>query len=169
MNNVKASVGQEYIDAIKNDFERYKTLGDKTFAQLEDKDFFFKPDDGSNSIAILIQHISGNIISRMSDFLTSDGEKPTRNRDDEFDEKPKTKKEFMAIWEAGWKVAFDTLNSLNEDDLLKSITIRNELHSVIDALNRYDTHYAYHVGQIVMLGKMIKKAEWNTLSIPKKK
>jgi len=163
------SIGQEFLNAMRHDFTRYKNLGDKTFTQLKDEDFYFKPNEESNSIAILIQHISGNLVSRMTDFLTTDGEKPTRNRDGEFEETGLSKEELMKRWNASWKILFDSLDKLNDDDLLKNITIHNEPHTVIDALIRYDGHYASHVGQILLLGKMIKNKEWNNLSVPKKK
>ncbi len=163
------SIGQEYLNAMRHDFTRYKTLGDKTFAQLNDEDFYFKPNEESNSIAILVQHISGNLISRMTDFLTTDGEKSTRNRDAEFEEGGRTKDELIKKWNESWSILFGALDKLTENDLLKNITIHNEPHTVIDALIRYDGHYASHVGQILMLGKIIKNKNWNNLSVPKKK
>ncbi len=123
----------------------------------------------SNSIAVIIQHISGNLMSRFTDFLTSDGEKPTRNRDMEFEEQQLSQTELIKRWNNSWQLLLDTLNSLKNEDLLKTIYIRKEAHSVIEALNRSLTHIAYHVGQIVLLAKHIKKGSWKTLSIPKKK
>lgn len=160
---------EEYLHSIKVNFEKYKIMGDKTFEQLEDKDYQFSLDEGSNSIAVIIQHISGNLMSRFTDFLTSDGEKPTRNRDMEFEEQQLSQTELIKRWNNSWQLLLDTLNSLKNEDLLKTIYIRKEAHSVIEALNRSLTHIAYHVGQIVLLAKHIKKGSWKTLSIPKKK
>ena len=123
----------------------------------------------ANSIAVIIQHVSGNLLSRFTDFLTSDGEKPTRNRDIEFEEQQLSQTELIQKWNSSWKILSDTLNNLTDGDLLNTIYIRNEAHSVIDALNRSLTHTAYHIGQIVYLAKHIKKDSWKTLSIPKQK
>ncbi len=160
---------EEYLKVIKDIFKKYKESGDKTFAQLDDRDFHFKPDPGSNSIAVIVRHLSGNMKSRFTDFLTSDGEKSDRNRDSEFEDSNMSKFEIIDMWEDGWKVFWNAFKEIKEEDLLKKVTIRNEPHSVIEALNRQAAHYAYHVGQIVMLAKMIKKEEWKTLSIPKGK
>jgi hypothetical protein len=163
------SINEEYIRSIKINFEKYKVMGDKTFRQLEEKDFHYLPDEDSNTIAVIIQHLSGNLVSRFTDFLTSDGEKITRNRDSEFEEQQLTKMELLEKWNDSWKVLSDTLNNLTDEDLLKTIYIRKEAHSVIEALNRSLTHTAYHIGQIVYLAKHIRKNSWKTLSIPKKK
>jgi len=143
-------------------------LGDKTFNQIDNKDLHFKSDDEANSIAIIIQHLSGNMISRFTDFLTTDGEKSFRNRDSEFEDQNMTKEELIEKWEKGWGILFNAINNLNADDLIRTIKIRNEPHSIIQALNRQVTHCAYHVGQIVFIAKELKKSEWKTLSIPKK-
>ena len=169
MKEIKNNVSSEYLRVIKVIFERYKSLGDKTFEQLTDEDFHYRMDEDSNSIAILIQHISGNLNSRFTDFLTTDGEKPNRERDSEFEEVELSKADLIKRWENAWALFFSTLNTINENDLTKIVTIRDEPHSVIEALDRAAAHYAYHVGQIVMIAKQIKKADWNTLSIPKKK
>ena len=169
MKEIKDNVSAEYFRVIRVIFERYKSLGDKTFGQLEDKDFYYRTDEDSNSIAILIQHISGNLMSRFTDFLTTDGDKPNRNRDMEFEELMLPRSELLKKWEDGWQKLFITLNSLAEDDLMRIITIREEPHSVIEALDRAAAHYAYHVGQIILLAKQVKKSNWKTLSIPKKK
>jgi Protein of unknown function (DUF1572) len=145
----------------------YKTLGDKTFEQLNEEDFHFMPNVESNSIAIIIQHVAGNMLSRWTDFLTSDGEKDWRNRDTEFEEQLLTKQQLIAFWEKGWQCYLDALQSLTEDDLLKTITIRSEGLLVVDAINRQLAHYPYHVGQIVYLGRLIKQQNWKNLSIPK--
>jgi hypothetical protein len=151
-------------------FINYRNLAEKAFAQLQsDKDFHYQPDDESNSIAILIKHMSGNMISRWTDFLTTDGEKPTRKRDEEFIEGSESREQLIKIWNEGWKVFLDTLNSLKEEDLLKTVTIRGEGLTVVQALNRQTAHYAYHIGQIVFLAKHIRNKEWKFLSIPKNK
>lgn len=156
---------QNYLDSAKAEFVKLKALGDKAFTQLDIGDFHYKPDAESNSIALIIQHLSGNMISRWTDFLTTDGEKPTRNRDQEFEEKDQDKETLLRSWEAGWKVLTDTLASLGADDMLREVTIRGEKHSVIQAINRQLTHYGYHIGQIVYLAKHIKSSDWKTLSI----
>ncbi|MEJ2615183.1 MAG: DUF1572 family protein [Ignavibacteriaceae bacterium] len=163
------SINEEYLHSIKINFEKYKAMGDKTFAQLEEKDFHYSPDEESNTIAVIIQHVSGNLISRFTDFLTSDGEKQTRNRDMEFEEQQLTQTELIKKWNDSWKVLLDTLNNLTNEDLSKTIYIRKEAHSIVDALNRSLTHTAYHIGQIVYLAKHIRKNSWKTLSIPKGK
>lgn len=161
------SIAKEYLQTAIRRFKQYKELGDKTFAQLKDEDFHVKPNNESNSIAVIIQHISGNMISRWTNFLTEDGEKPYRNRDEEFgDNTSLTKEQLLAIWEKGWKVLLATLDSLQEDDLLKTICIRQEPLSAIDAINRQLAHYPYHIGQIAYLGRMIAGENWQSLSIP---
>lgn len=147
----------------------YKELGDKTFAQLNDADLHYQPNEESNSIAIIIQHVYGNMLSRWTDFLTTDGEKDWRNRDTEFELHQQSKQQLIELWEKGWKCFLDTLNSLTEDDLLKTIHIRKEPLSVIDAINRQLAHYPYHVGQIVYIAKIIKDKNWQNLSIPRGK
>ncbi len=158
-----------YIQSAVKRFKYYKELADKTFVQLEEKDFNFQPDSESNSIAVIIRHMSGNMISRWTNFLTEDGEKSWRKRDDEFAVHSFTKQQLLEEWEKGWKVMLDVLEHLTEDDLVKTIYIRHEPHIVIDAINRQLSHYPYHVGQIVYIGKMIKRASWKSLSIEKGK
>ncbi len=153
-------------DCIKR-FEYYKSLGDKTFEQLEEQSFFFKPSPDSNSIAIIIQHMYGNMLSRWTNFLTEDGEKDWRKRDSEFEEMQLSKQDLISFWDEGWKVLLDTLKSLQPADLSKTIHIRTEPLMVYDAIIRQMAHYPYHVGQIVTLGKMIKDKEFKSLSIPK--
>jgi hypothetical protein len=156
------------IENIIGVFKNYKSMGEKSFEQLsKDADFHFKIDGESNSIAIIIQHMSGNMISRWTEFLTADGEKDYRNRDGEFEDSKKSRQELIKIWEDGWNVLFNTLNILSENDLLKMITIRNESLTVFQALNRQVAHYSYHVGQIVFIAKHIRASEWKSLSIPK--
>ncbi|MBS1512628.1 MAG: DUF1572 family protein [Bacteroidetes bacterium] len=152
--------------AIKR-LQSYKDLADKTFAQLTDADFHYQPNEGSNSIAIIIQHVAGNMLSRWTDFLTSDGEKDWRNRDTEFEEQHWDKAALIAYWEKGWACCLDAIAALTPEDLLKTITIRGEGLIVIDAINRQLAHYPSHVGQIVYIGKMITGSQWKSLSIPK--
>lgn len=147
----------------------YKDLGEKTFSQLNNADLHFTPNGESNSIAIIIQHMSGNMLSRWTDFLTSDGEKPWRNRDAEFEALQPSKDELAALWERGWACCLNTIKSLHDNDLLRTITIRTEPLTVVDAINRQLAHYPYHVGQIIYIGKLIKDHEWENLSIPRKK
>ena len=153
-------------DAIKR-FNYYKDLGDKTFEQLDQADFFYSPDSESNSIAIIIQHLYGNMLSRWTNFLTEDGEKHWRKRDAEFEAMQCSKADLLNFWNDGWKCLIETLESLEADDLLKTVTIRTEPLLVYDAILRQLAHYPYHVGQIVYLGRMIKKLNWKSLSIPK--
>jgi hypothetical protein len=165
MQNISSALLQT---AIKR-FAFYKDLGDKTFAQLQDADFLFQPNEASNSIAVIIQHISGNMLSRWTNFLTEDGEKEWRNRDMEFETHFYTKEQLLGMWERGWQCLFDSLSALKEEDLLKIIYIRKEPQSVIDAIHRQLAHYAYHVGQVVYLGRLIKNEQWQSLSIEKGK
>jgi hypothetical protein len=153
-------------DAIKR-FRYYKELGDKTFAQLEETGMFYQPSTESNSIAVIVQHVHGNMLSRWTNFLTEDGEKEWRSRDAEFDVQASTKEHILDLWNDGWKCLLDTLESLTPADLTKTITIRTEPLTVYDAILRQLAHYPYHVGQIVYLGRMIKNDEWLSLSIPK--
>jgi hypothetical protein len=145
----------------------YKELGEKTFEQLNEADFHFEPSTGSNSIAVIIQHMSGNMLSRWTDFLHSDGEKEWRNRDTEFDEQQMNKEALLAYWNKGWDCCIKALKCLGPDDLLKTIYIRSEGLIVIDAINRQLAHYPHHVGQILYAGKLIKGEQWKNLSIPK--
>jgi uncharacterized damage-inducible protein DinB len=161
------TIGQNFLDTAIKRVSYYKELGDKTFAQLADADFYWQPNESSNSIAIIIQHMAGNMLSRWTNFLSEDGEKEWRNRDEEFEQRNLDRKELLALWEKGWACFLDTLKQLNEEDLLKNIYIRSEPLTVTDAINRQLAHYPYHVGQIVYLGRMIKDAEWKNLSIPK--
>jgi hypothetical protein len=145
----------------------YKDLGDKTFAQLSEADFHFVPNKENNSIAIIIQHMAGNMLSRWSDFLTTDGEKDWRNRDTEFEEQHLSKQQLINFWEKGWACFLDSLNAPSAGDLLKTIYIRQEAVLVADAINRQLAHYPYHVGQIVYIAKIVKDQQWQTLSIAK--
>ena len=145
----------------------YKQLAEKTFEQLDEADFTYSPDPESNSIAVIIQHMHGNMLSRWTNFLTEDGEKEWRQRDAEFEPGQLGKKDCLKRWEEGWQVFLQALKELQADDMSKTVTIRNERLTVIDAINRQLAHYPYHIGQIVYLGRMIKKADWTNLSIPK--
>jgi hypothetical protein len=155
-------------DAIKR-FTYYKELGDKTFEQLIEADFFYQPNEESNSIAIIIQHMYGNMLSRWTNFLTEDGEKHWRKRDAEFEIMECSKSDLLAFWNEGWKCLLDTLTSLTADDLDKTVYIRTEPLQVYDAILRQLAHYPYHVGQIVYIGRMIQSKNWKSLSIPKGK
>jgi uncharacterized damage-inducible protein DinB len=150
-------------------FRYYKTLGERAMAQCPDEALFESLDAESNSIAIVVKHMAGNMRSRWMDFLTTDGEKPDRNRDTEFEDAPKTRAALMELWERGWKYVFDALEPLSDQDLIRTITIRTEPHSVTQAINRQVAHYSYHVGQIVYVAKHLAGSKWQTLTIPKKK
>ncbi|HEX8515701.1 MAG TPA: DUF1572 family protein [Bacteroidia bacterium] len=151
-------------------FTNYRNLAEKSFQQLtEDSQFHYQPDSESNSIAIIMKHMAGNMISRWTDFLTTDGEKPDRNRDGEFISGNESREQLVDYWNKGWKIFMETLHALKEEDLLKTVTIRGEGLTVTQALNRQTAHYAYHVGQIVFLAKHIRNSEWKSLSIPKNK
>jgi len=150
-------------------FKYYKTLGDKSFEQLLDEQMFWQFNEESNSVATIVKHIAGNMLSRWTNFLTEDGEKSWRNRDEEFVNTFKTKDEVLAYWEKGWECLFDALKQINNENLYAIIYIRNEPHSVIDAVFRQLAHYPYHVGQIVFIAKMLKNENWQTLSIARNK
>lgn len=167
MSFTSASIGSHYLQISIQNFKEMKGLSDKALAQIQPEDYFWKPDVESNSVAILMQHIAGNMISRWSDFLTSDGEKATRNRDREFLDEKKSIEALQELWEKGWSCLFQTLSSLTEADLLKTITIRTEPHSVLQAINRQISHYGYHTGQLVYLCKYLKASAWKPLSIPR--
>jgi hypothetical protein len=156
-----------YLESAKKQFEYYKMLGDKTIAQLPDDKLFWQYNDESNSIAIIVKHLSGNMLSRWTDFLTSDGEKQWRHRDAEFENDIQTKTELIQKWNQGWDCLFNALNSLTVEDLSKTIYIRNQGHSITEAINRQLAHYPYHVGQMAFIGKMICNEKWTSLSIPK--
>jgi len=162
------AIVQNYLDDSRSAMRAYKKLAEKAIAQIKDEEFFVTLDDESNSIAVIMKHMAGNMLSRWTDFLTSDGEKPNRNRDMEFViESNTTKNEVVAYWERGWQCVFDALQPLHPEDCEKTITIRGEPHTIVQALNRQLMHYAYHIGQIVFLAKHFRSAEWNSLSIPR--
>lgn len=163
------NIETEYLRIVRERFESVKHLGDKTIVQLSEDDIHWRLNEESNSIAIIINHLNGNMVSRWTDFLNTDGEKPDRNREQEFIDNISSKTELIRVWEKGWNIFFETLNNLREKDLLKNICIRGESHLVIEAIERQLAHYAYHIGQIVYIGKQIKGEQWENLSIPKEK
>ncbi|PYU68081.1 MAG: hypothetical protein DMG49_16970 [Acidobacteria bacterium] len=158
-----------YVKDSLDIFHYYKKLGDRAMAQCPNEGLFTALDAESNSIAIIVKHLAGNMRSRWTDFLTTDGEKPDRNRDTEFEAPPTARAELMELWERGWKCAFDALQPLRDEHLSRTITIRTEPHSVMQAINRQIAHYSYHVGQIVYLARHFAGDKWQTLSVPKKK
>lgn len=153
-------------DALES-FRNYKKLAERAFEQVSDEEFFAAIDAEANSIAVIVKHIAGNLHSRWKDFLTTDGEKASRNRDAEFELIADTRESLMEFWETGWRTLFDNIEPLTEDDFSRTITIRGEPHSVVEAINRQLTHYSYHIGQIVLLAKHFRSTEWKTLSVPK--
>ncbi|MFN8356937.1 MAG: DUF1572 domain-containing protein [Spirosomataceae bacterium] len=159
----------DYLQSVIKQFEYYKLLGDKTFAQVPDEKLFWSPNPDSNSIAVIVKHLWGNMLSRWTDFLISDGEKEWRDREAEFDNDIQDRTELLIKWNEGWACLFDTLNDLQVDDLERIIYIRNQGHTVMEAINRQLAHYPYHVGQIVFLGKMLSDTAWKSLSIPRGK
>jgi uncharacterized damage-inducible protein DinB len=158
---------QIFLTSTLKFFTYYKQLAEKAMAQLTDEEVLYQPNAASNSIALIVHHMSGNMRSRFTDFLTSDGEKSWRNRDAEFEQSYATKAEMMEAWEAGWKCVFDSLLALTPADLTQIIYIRNEEHTVVDAIQRQLAHYSYHVGQIVYQAKLLKNEQFVSLSIPK--
>ena len=149
-------------------FRFYKQLGERAMAQVTDEQLVAVLDGEMNSIAVIVKHMAGNMRSRWTDFLTSDGEKPDRNRDSEFVEAPATREALLALWEEGWQCLFGALEPLSEEDLQRTVTIRGEAHSVMQAINRQVAHYSDHVGQIVLLAKHFKRDEWQSLSVPRR-
>nr|WP_315240362.1 DUF1572 family protein [uncultured Flavobacterium sp.] len=160
---------ESYLESVKKQFLYYKMLGEKAIDQLEPEQLFMVLNEDTNSIATIIKHISGNMLSRWTDFLTSDGEKEWRNRDAEFENDLQSKEEVLEIWNKGWNVFFEALNNLSPEQLSDIIYIRNEGHTVIEAINRQLAHYPYHIGQIVFYAKQLKNSSWDSLSIPKNK
>jgi hypothetical protein len=147
----------------------YKKLAERAMEQAPEQALFAVLDEESNSIAIIVKHMTGNMRSRWTDFLTTDGEKPDRNRDSEFEEAPQNRSELMVAWEANWKILFDSLAALTDADMTRTVYIRTEAHSVMQAMHRAIAHYAYHIGQIVYLAKHFSGAKWTALTVPKKK
>lgn len=165
-----AETGAVYLEEAFRGFRGYKRMAEGALTQLSDKEFFHLPDPESNSVALVVKHMAGNLRSRWTDFLTSDGEKPDRNRDQEFVlTSNDTRESLMLRWDDAWKAVFDNIGSLKPEDLARTVYIRQEPHSVLQAINRSLLHSAYHVGQILYLGKHLRGAEWKTLSVPKGK
>jgi len=158
---------ENYLVSVRKQFEYYKMLGEKTFIQLTEEQLLWQYNPESNSIAIIVNHISGNMLSRWTNFLTEDGEKEWRNREQEFKDHIKSEAQLKETWEKGWSCLFKALDSINEDNVDQLIYIRNMGHSIAEAINRQLAHYSYHLGQIVYLGRMIKGSAWQSLSIPK--
>ena len=158
-----------YLESVKKQFEYYKMLGEKTFDQIPAEKLFWRINDESNSIAMIVKHLNGNMLSRWTDFLTTDGEKEWRKRDQEFNNDLKTKADLLSKWNEGWNCLFKAINPLTENDLEKEIYIRNMGHSIAEAINRQLAHYPFHIGQIVFIGKVIQNEKWISLSIPKGK
>jgi hypothetical protein len=165
-----ADLATHYIEEARRQFRGHKRMGERAMEQLRDEDFFVTLDPEANSVAILVKHLAGNMRSRFTDFLTSDGEKPDRFRDREFDLGPKTgRAEVMTWWEEGWGCVFATIDALKPEDVMRTVTVRGEPHTVLQAINRQIAHYAQHTGQIVFLAKHLRAGEWKTLSIPRGK
>ncbi len=163
-----SDIGARYLDEVFRSLRGNKRLADGAITQLSDEQFFAILSAESNSVAIIVKHMAGNMHSRFTDFLTSDGEKPDRNRDQEFiTHDAEARADLMRSWEDNWQLVFETINSLSSDDLTRTVTIRGEPHSVLQAINRQVAHYAYHIGQIAFLAKHWKGAGWKTLSVPK--
>ena len=159
-----------YLDEAFRAFRGYKRMGDGALSQLDDKEFFHVPDAESNSVALIVKHVAGNLRSRWTDFLTSDGEKPDRDRDQEFIlTAADTREDLMRRWEQSWETVLTTVKSLQPEDVARTVYIRREPHTVMQATNRSMLHTAYHVGQILFLGKHLRGAQWKTLSIPRGK
>ena len=157
----------DYLKSVLRQFEFYKSLGDKTLEQLPSDKIHWQYNVESNSIATIVKHLNGNMLSRWTNFLTTDGEKEWRDRDGEFENTSMTKEEVMKCWEQGWRCCLDTIKSLKEEDLEKIVYIRNQGHTVLEAINRQLAHYPYHIGQMVFIGKMILNESWQNLSIPR--
>ena len=162
------AIARNYLDDALKSFRSYKKLADKALAQVSDEEFFYTLDPESNSPAIIVKHLAGNMLSRWTDFLTTDGEKPNRNRDGEFVAPADTTRvALMAHWEAGWQCLFTAIETLQPKDLERTITIRGQVHTVLEAINRQLTHYPSHIGQIILLAKHYRSSEWQTLSVPR--
>lgn len=162
------SISREYLEDALSSFRAYKKLAEKGIDQLKEEEFFVTLDEEGNSIAVIMKHMAGNMLSRWTDFLTSDGEKPGRNRDMEFVIEDSTTKDAVAgYWERGWQAVFAALEPLQPEDFQRTVSIRGEAHTIVQAINRQLTHYAYHIGQIVFLAKHFRSSEWKSLSIPR--
>jgi hypothetical protein len=161
------STGNNYLSSVKNLFRYYKALGDLAIEKLNEEQIHWQHSQESNSVAIIIKHIAGNSISRWTDFLTTDGEKPWRDRDREFEDTLSSKEDLLALWNKGWQCIYNSIDALTEDDLMRTVYIRSEDHTVIEAINRQLAHIPYHVGQIVYIVKMVAAENWSSLTIPK--
>jgi hypothetical protein len=160
--------GSNYIESVRKQFTQCKTMGEKTMVQIPADKLFWQYNSETNSVGIIVKHLAGNMISRFTDFYTTDGEKPWRDRDSEFENDVLNVENLMALWNKGWECLFRILNELKDDDLHKKVLIRNEQLTVVEALNRQLAHYSSHVGQIIYIGKMIAGSDWKTLTIPRK-
>lgn len=158
-----------YLEDSLSLFHQYKRLAEGAMAQVTDEQLFVALDSELNSIAVIVKHMTGNMRSRFTDFLTSDGEKPDRHRDSEFEAPPQSREALMKLWEENWTTVFQSLNQLAEEDLTRSVPIRGEAHSVMQAINRQVAHYAYHIGQIVFLAKHLSGKQWKALTVPRGK
>lgn len=163
---MKDLIANYHSDALAS-FRNYKRLAERALEQVSDEEFFAQIDAESNSLAVMVKHVAGNLHSRWRDFLTTDGEKADRNRDTEFEMVGDTRESLMDLWERGWQVLFYNVEPLAEGDFARTVTIRGEPHTVVEAMNRQLTHYAYHVGQIVFLAKHLKSSQWKNLSVPR--
>ena len=159
----------KYLESARRQFNMYRHLGEKAMEQMPDEALNWQPNEESNSVVTIVRHLWGNMLSRWTDFLTTDGEKPSRNRDAEFDTSATSRAAMMQEWHAGWECLFDALASITDDDLERIIYIRNDGLTVLEAINRQISHYSYHVGQIVYIAKMMAKGDWQTLSIARNK
>jgi uncharacterized damage-inducible protein DinB len=159
-------ISNYHSDAVQS-FRNYKKLAERAIEQLSDDEFFAQIDAESNSVAVIVKHIAGNLHSRWRDFLTSDGEKPDRHRDAEFEMISDTRESLMNLWQSGWQTLFSNIEPLTEEDFARTVFIRGEPHTVVEAINRQLTHYSYHIGQVVFLAKHLRSSEWKNLSVPR--
>lgn len=162
-------MANNYLNSVRKQFANYKSLGEKTFSQVNDKQLFWQYNEGSNSIVTIVKHLWGNMLSRWTDFLTTDGEKEWRKRDEEFENDLSGRDEMMKKWEEGWNCLFRALDSLTENDLNKTVSVNHKPLTVVEAIDRQFAHYIYHIGQIVYIGKMVCGEKWESLSVPRKK
>jgi hypothetical protein len=167
LSEINNNMTNDYLESVRKQFAYYKMLGEKTFSQLADDKLFWQYNEESNSIAVIVKHLWGNMLSRWTDFLTTDGEKEWRNRDAEFENDITSRQELLDKWTEGWNCLFEAIDALTTEDLEKIIYIRNQGHTVTEAINRQLAHYPYHIGQIVFIGKMACENGWTSLSIPK--
>ncbi|MBP2019197.1 putative damage-inducible protein DinB [Symbiobacterium terraclitae] len=162
-------VGGEYLRAVRQRFAEMKQVAERAMAQVSDEELHWSPHEEANSIAVLVKHLSGNMRSRWTDIFTTDGEKPDRNRDAEFEPEALTRADLMEIWNQGWARFQETLDALTEEDLLRTVFIREQPHSVIQAIERQMYHYSYHIGQIVYIAKLLRGTGWQSLTIPRRR